>query len=391
MNSLEGEMENLTKEVLDLIESKREGSYWDFKREWYKKEKIDDLLLDIICMSNNLVDRDCYIIIGVDEESDCEIKNVSGDKNRKNTQNLADFLKDKPFAGNVRPNVYVRTLKLGKDEVDVIIIKNGYHTPYYLTEKFRSLFPNSIYVRVEDTNTSRDKSADIGNIEYLWKKRFRIDKPPIERVEYFLKDKKQWDSFDKGEIYGYYFRLYPEYNICKKISEDRTGYEFYLFTQMDSRPHWYEVSILYNQTEIWTGVGIALDGGRAFTNVPETGYIKVEQEIILYNYYIENTLTYEMHNFFLDEHSYEAIWAIEQFMKCVLVFKCEKEKVEFEKHISLLEYRKIDFERYEHHMRYVPDIDGYVEGAFKKEYRDALFLKDELIQYRNKKSKDLGK
>ena len=74
-----------------------------------------------------------------------------------------------------------------------------------------------------------------------------------------------------------------------------------------------------------------------------------------------------MHNFFLDEHSYEAIWAIEQFMKCVLVFKSEKEKVEFEKHISLLEYRKIDFERYEHHMRYVPDIDGYVEGAFKKE------------------------
>lgn len=138
MNSLEGEMENLTKEVLDLIESKREGSYWDFKREWYKKEKIDDLLLDIICMSNNLVDRDCYIIIGVDEESDCEIKNVSGDKNRKNTQNLTDFLKDKPFAGNVRPNVYVRTLKLGKDEVDVIIIKNGYNTPYYLTEKFRS-------------------------------------------------------------------------------------------------------------------------------------------------------------------------------------------------------------------------------------------------------------
>ena len=50
---------------------------------------------------------------------------------------------------------------------------------------------------------------------------------------------------------------------------------------MDSRPHWYEVSILYNQTEIWTGVGIALDGGRAFTNVPETGYIKVEQENIL--------------------------------------------------------------------------------------------------------------
>ena len=88
-----------------------------------QKEKTDDLLIDIICMANNLVDRDCYIIIGVDEENDFKITDVSSDENRKNTQNIVDFLRNKPFAGNVRPEVYVRTIKLEENVIDVIVIK----------------------------------------------------------------------------------------------------------------------------------------------------------------------------------------------------------------------------------------------------------------------------
>ena len=56
-------------EIQDLISLKQEGAYWDFKREWYSQNKKDDLLHDIICMSNNLSNRDAYIIIGVDEEN----------------------------------------------------------------------------------------------------------------------------------------------------------------------------------------------------------------------------------------------------------------------------------------------------------------------------------
>ncbi len=37
-----------------LISLKQEGSYWDFKREWYSQDKKADLLHDIICMANNL-------------------------------------------------------------------------------------------------------------------------------------------------------------------------------------------------------------------------------------------------------------------------------------------------------------------------------------------------
>ena len=46
-----------------------------------------DLLHDIICMSNNLVNRDAYIIIGIDVEDDYSINDVLNDSNRKNTEN----------------------------------------------------------------------------------------------------------------------------------------------------------------------------------------------------------------------------------------------------------------------------------------------------------------
>ena len=72
-----------------------------------------------------------------------------------------------------------------------------------------------------------------------------------------------------------------------------------MFTQIDSRPNWYDIDILYKQTKIWTGIGIALDGGRAFTNVPETEYLACGKQGIIYKYYVENTLPYQIHKFFL--------------------------------------------------------------------------------------------
>jgi putative abi-alpha protein len=71
------------KEVKDLILLKQEGSNWDFKREWYSQDKKADLLHDIICMANNHVNRDSYIIIGVDEENDYSFSSVKSDLNRK--------------------------------------------------------------------------------------------------------------------------------------------------------------------------------------------------------------------------------------------------------------------------------------------------------------------
>lgn len=43
MTSLE-----LIDEIEELIMMHQEGSYWDFKREWYDDSKDGDLLIDII-------------------------------------------------------------------------------------------------------------------------------------------------------------------------------------------------------------------------------------------------------------------------------------------------------------------------------------------------------
>ena len=38
-------------------------------------------------------------------------------------------------------------------------------------ERYKNIMANNIYTRVMDTNTAKDKSADIHHVEYLWKKR----------------------------------------------------------------------------------------------------------------------------------------------------------------------------------------------------------------------------
>ena len=75
--------------VNECIARKKEGESWDFKREWHHEK--NSLLHDIICMSNLICEEDGIIIIGVDEENGFEIHDVSGDTNRRNTQQLVDF------------------------------------------------------------------------------------------------------------------------------------------------------------------------------------------------------------------------------------------------------------------------------------------------------------
>lgn len=135
----------LKQEIIKLINLKQEGSYWYFKREWYSKEKKQDLLHDIICMSNNLSNRDAYIIIGIDEENNFETVSVAEDSNRKNTQNIVDFLREKQFAGENRPIVSVETIVINENDIDVIVVHNSNNTPFYLMKDYEKIKENYIY------------------------------------------------------------------------------------------------------------------------------------------------------------------------------------------------------------------------------------------------------
>ena len=55
-----------------------------------------------ICLANNIENRDCYLIIVVDEKNNFEFYPLNDDHNRKNSNELTTFLRDKKFFGGIR-------------------------------------------------------------------------------------------------------------------------------------------------------------------------------------------------------------------------------------------------------------------------------------------------
>ena len=67
-------LDDLASLIQRLMKLGREGSYWDFKRD-YSTNKAE-LLLDIICMANNQEDRDAYIIYVKDTSDSTDAKDA---------------------------------------------------------------------------------------------------------------------------------------------------------------------------------------------------------------------------------------------------------------------------------------------------------------------------
>ena len=272
----------LQQEIEKLIALKQEGEYWDFKKQWYDEHEKTHMLHDIICMANNLVNRDAYIIIGIDEEQANSVNDVATDPNRRSTQNMVDFLKDKKFAGGIRPRVVVESIQIQKKTVDILIIRNSNYTPFFLTERFGGVRENSIYTRVMDTNTPIDKTADINNIEYLWKKRFGLSSPVISRLHAVLDDINGW-NIDWGNKKRAFNMYSPEFQlVCDEEYDERwlPQAAFYLnpYCAVAKLSITYFTTVIY-ETEIW-----AFDEFRIFLPKAENCYVE-EIGNVWYSYY----------------------------------------------------------------------------------------------------------
>ncbi len=376
-------------EIIKLIELKQEGSYWDFKKQWYSDKK-NDLLHDIICMANNLTKEDGLIILGVDEEKDYQVVGVNKDSNRRNTQNITDFLKGKDFAGDIRPTVYVVTVNLYDKDLDVIVIKNDKNTPYYLKNDYQDVKANYIYTRVQDTNTAKNSSADINNVEKLWKKRFGINMSSIERVEKYIENYKDWTDGLYGEHYKYY-NLFPEFTITyEEPKSKRDGYEYYLFSQYDYKPMWFDIKIKYHQTLLKELDGVCLDGGRYFTPCPLQDEIEISkyEEYIRFKYMEKDTLLYKLNELYYLGNIDDGAWhARRRLFSVVLLFENEIERLDFKNYVMKNWHKK---DKYMEciHFKKIPDFKNYKKGAFQKDYDNALILNKILEDFRNENIND---
>lgn len=77
---------DLEERIEYFISQKCETEQWDFKKEWH--EKTEDLIKDIVCFTNTVHDKDCYIIFGVSD--DYQIVGMS--KTRRKQADILDTL-----------------------------------------------------------------------------------------------------------------------------------------------------------------------------------------------------------------------------------------------------------------------------------------------------------
>jgi Divergent AAA domain. len=344
---------DIEEEIKALIFSKREDDYWDFKEKHHSNKA--DLLHDIICMANNRVDRDAYIIFGIADRT-FEVVGVENDENRRNQQQVIDFLKSKKFVSGIRPRVEMRTLMLAGHEVDVLIIKNSTDTPYFLTEDFsdngRRVRAYHIYTRVGDTNTDIDKSADINNIEYLWKKRFLLTRSPFEQIMKRLENKDEWKR-DEDTYYNIYN---PEFTIT--LDYDDEGPElsppFYAYAMTNSSTMFQMLGIKYFGTQLYGRQVVILDGGRYTTPIPEWGFLyfgeyRIHADYAL-KYFTKDSPAYKLNEFFYNEENHEQRYARSRFFEVVLLFEDTLEKdafleyVHFHKNVFLDRLASLDGE-----------------------------------------------
>lgn len=345
---------NLKNEITELIERHAEGEYWDFKQQWHSNNV--NLLHDIICMANSPANRDCYIIIGIEDKT-YNVLGVNGE-NRKNQQNVIDLLRQKPsWAGGYIPEVYVKTISIEDKEIDVVVVKQSDNTPFYLLEDYKKegqpIYKGAIYTRKGDTNTPKTETADLHDTELLWKRRFGLLYNPSQRAKFYLKDLDNWERVDgETDKLGtdhcfFFYRPDPDYTVyfvhedemddgltyAKDVNDDAVGTQsYYLFafcnvnyhTEYSSRS---KVILYYKEVPLFSSVVESMDEGRTSVVPPELPLIDP--------HYIEDSFRYLMFEFvfkhWCGNYSSEAR---KMFLRVIPIYKNDEEHEEFREYVK---------------------------------------------------------
>ncbi len=340
--------ESLPELVRALADLKREGSYWDFKREWHGNKA--ELLHDIICMANNPAGETGIIAIGIDEEKDF-LPTGSAELlgKRLNTQNLTDMLRSKHWADGM-PQVRVAPIGFGGSTVDVLLISHDDETvPYYLTRDYpegkKTVRAGVVYSRDADSNTPLNGSATALAVEKLWRRHFGLDKTPLERLPQLLKEPEKWrqtlpvlarDEEDCG--YCYCHEDFPEFTYVRRPQEETDGIEYFMLASpFFERPDWWTGYFYYHQTMICRIEGAYSD--HLWIPAPRIAALREDETLPasvdthFYAYYLDGSLERIAMLFELDESkegasAYEEVGLLDEL---VPTFRDECERACFEK------------------------------------------------------------
>lgn len=265
--------------IIKLINTPEDESH-DFKQEWYQKEQKAEMVRDIFSFVNTVHNETCYLILGVSDQQ--TIVGVEKDPNRKNQQNMIDFISHLPIANDAIPKVYVQSIELEGHEVDIIVIPNTNNVPVYLSSKYpsrikegRCITPGQIFSRIGDVNTPVNEITNFYQVQSLWRKQFHLDVSIQEQYKYVLKDTDNWSYTEQEENMGFIYNLNPDFFISiENDNLDRNKVEALSIDQIKVRMGWNQLKLKYRNLTINSMLMVSIDEARYHTTVPDYAFIE---------------------------------------------------------------------------------------------------------------------
>lgn len=327
---------DLREHIKQLIASGNEGDYWDFKQKHHANSP--DLVKDIISLANLTKHQGSrFIIFGIEDNGTvCGIPENEG----RTQADIINTLNGAGFAGNNYPSIHLIKLRLDEANVEVLEIKDLPEKPYYLQKELKKngtrLNPGTIYSRVRDSNTPSDQVASANEIEAMWRERFGLDKPPLQRLRSYLKRPEEWTEVDENE---WYYTDFPEFTIIKTTEEttEILSGDSWVRSQLNPTAFVRPFSLNYHQTRLHRAECVYYDEMRYLIPAPDTQYLDSEdseQTPRYFYHFTQGTLNFDLLCFFTRKTPQELIdnWIPSPRSPQkppIIVFQSELERLEF--------------------------------------------------------------
>ncbi len=285
----------LQETVADLVNRKIEGTYWDFKCRHHHNN--GDLVHDVLCLANAKHHGNRYLIFGVDDK-DFSLHSISEKTGRKTQAEIAGLFRDnsRKFFQSRFPEFYLSEVKINDALLDVLVVEDTPHKPYYLIERYEKICAHHIYTRVCDTNTPVNDAAQPHEIERMWRERFGLDMPLHDRAKIYLNDHHAWISSNRGnESICMYYRTFPEFTLrVSEAEEYMVRHEEWTRGEIriDNTNAWY-YDIYYHQTRMARVRGVSFDDGKKSMIAPTWRPLGAGR----FYFYQADSIEYAVHKF----------------------------------------------------------------------------------------------
>ncbi len=237
-----------------------ESESLEYKRQFH--ESTVELLHDLLCLANAYTAGERHIVFGIAD--DHSVVGIESDPRRRKNSDIQDMLRASGL--NRIPDMRLQDEEHDGHTVSVLTIKNRPDKPFFVLRDRREgssrLRSGVVYTRIGDTNTPMAETAPEDRIELMWRERFGLGLPPLERFRRLLDDTASWQHDVHGDKTVFYHRDFPEFTVAdgEELMDDFT--EDWATQFPDKRASSYYVELRFHTTVLRKLLFVRCDGNR---------------------------------------------------------------------------------------------------------------------------------